>query len=419
MQQIPQTTDFDLIVIGGGPAGMMAAITAARRGNKVLLLEKLSAPGAKLRATGGGRCNLANTLSKADFINRFGREGRFMTPALQALDHEGLIGFFAGIGVNCHAPDGYRVFPLSHNSHTVVAALENELKALGVTILCAQRAVKIEHEGGAVTGISTQEQTWSCRNLVVSTGGAGYPALGAEGDGYRMAAALGHKVTELFPAMLPLRTRETWVKNCRSDTIGKAEVRINLPEGKKLRATGDLIFTTDGIRGPVVLDFAREITPLLARHGEVPLLINLTQGKNEEIIREHLKKKMAENPRGSFAELLTGLVPRPLAIELCRLAGLDPELAPGSQPAKQRDELIKLLVWTPLTVVGHDGFSMAMITRGGIDLKEISPETLESKLVKGLYFCGEIVNLDGPCGGFNLQWSFSSGFLAGHLGCRP
>ena len=405
----------DLIVIGGGPAGLMAAITAGRRGHRVCLLEKLPQVGAKLKATGGGRCNLTNTLEPEEFMARFGREGRFMTPALRAFNHHALREFFTGIGVATHAPDGRRVFPIDHRSTTVVAALEAELKKLGTRILTSCRVEALSLEGSQVTGVKTVDQVIAGRQIVLATGGLGYPALGADGDGYAIARAAGHTVTDLFPAMLPLRTRETWVRNCRADTIGKAELRIDLPKIRKRRAIGDLIFTADGIRGPVVLDVAREITPLLAACGEVPLLLNFVGGLNEEEVRARVQGEAVRRPEASTREVVGTLVPDSLALELCRLVDVDPSQAICRLSGERRARLLKILASTPLTVIGHEGFSAAMITRGGVSLKEVHPETLESRLLKGLYFCGEILDLDGPCGGFNLQWSFSSGFLAGHL----
>ena len=179
---------------------------------------------------------------------------------------------------------------------------------------------------------------------------------------------------------------------------------------------GDLIFTKGGIRGPVVLDFSREITPLLNKFDEVPVLANLTKGLNEEQIREHFKKELANDPHRNTLQLMRTLLPESVSVELCKLAEADPTLGWNKLSGLNRDKLIKLLAWTPLTINGHDGFKMAMITRGGISLKEIDPYTMQSKKLNGLYFCGEIMNLDGPCGGYNLQWSFSSGYLAGKLG---
>lgn len=407
---------YDLIVVGSGAAGMMAAITAARAGKSVLLLEKLSKIGAKLKATGGGRCNLTNTLSNEDFMARFGRDGRFMTPALEALDHKALMAFFKEIGVESHAPDGYRVFPVTHSSTTIINAMEKEMQRLGVKVLCAQKAETLEHDGIKVTGVQTRTDTFHADAVVIATGGMGYPMLGAEGDGYPMAESVGHKVTDLYPAMMPLKTKESWVKNCRADTIAKVSMYVDMKKYKKLSAKGDLIFTKDGIRGPVVLDFSREITPLLSKFDEVPILANFTKGMNEEQIRDHFKQELAKDPHRNTLQLLQTLLPESVSLELCKLAEADPALALGKQSGAARDRLIKLLAWTPLTINGHDGFKMAMITRGGIHLKEIDPYTMQSRKIKGLYFCGEVMNLDGPCGGYNLQWSFASGYLAGKLG---
>jgi len=404
-----------IIIIGAGAAGMMAAITAAEHSHKVILLEKLSKIGAKLKATGGGRCNLTNTLSNSDFMARFGREGRFMTPALEALNHKALQAFFVNIGVETHAPDGFRIFPIGHNSGTIIKALEMKMKEVGVQILCSQKVIRIEHNEKSITAVVTENERFETKNVIVATGGMGYPILGAEGDGYPLAQSVGHKVTELYPAMMPLKTKETWGANCRADTIAKVEMRVDMKKYKKLHAKGDLIFTKNGIRGPVVLDFSREITPLLAKFDEVPILINMTKGMNEEQIRNHFKALLTKNPQLTTLKLLKTLLPESVSLELCKLSKTDPTLTLKKLSGISRDKLIKFLVWTPLTVNGHDGFKMAMITRGGVSLKEIDPKSMKSKKIDGLYFCGEIMNLDGPCGGYNLQWSFASGYLAGKL----
>ncbi len=404
---------YDLIVAGSGAAGMMAAITAARRGASVLLLEKLPKIASKLKATGGGRCNLTNTLDNETFMQHFGRDGRFMMPALEAFDHKALIGFFEQIGVKSHAPDGFRVFPLTHSSSTIIDAMAQEMERLGVRVKCSQKVVSLEHNGSAVTGVKTEDAHYLAKRVVIATGGKGYPMLGAEGDGYALAEATGHRVTPLYPAMMPLKTKEKWVANCRADTIAKVELRVDMKKYKKYRAKGDLIFTREGIRGPVVLDFSREITPLLAKYDEVPLLANFTKGMNEEQIRTHFKQYVGQHPSATTLELLTTLLPRSLSLELCKLAGCNPEITLAKQAGSNRDRLIGLLAWTPLTVNGHDGFKMAMITRGGVHLKEIDPYTMQSRKIEGLYFCGEVMNLDGPCGGYNLQWSFASGYVAG------
>lgn len=412
-------TKYNLIVIGSGAAGMMAAITAAKRGKKVLLLEKLSRPGAKLKATGGGRCNLTNTLSNEEFMADFGRNGRFMRPALTYFNYQDLTAFFENLGVKTHAPDGRRIFPQTHNAKTILNALEKELEKSGVTLLCSQKVAQLDSKENQISSIDTDKEKFYTDNIIIATGGMGYPSLGAEGDGYKLAASLGHKITSLHPAMMPLYTKEDWVANCRADTIAKATIRVNLPKAKKLRASGDLIFTKTGISGPVVLDFSREITPLLEKYGEVPLLINMTKGMHEDALLAYIKKSAVHNSEASLIKHLQNLLPKALIQELCKLCGIDHETRFFKLPGAKRDAFLKILAWTPLTVTGHDGFKMAMITRGGISLKEINPDTMQSKKIKGLFFCGEVVDLDGPCGGYNLQWSFASGYLAGHLGETP
>ena len=404
---------YDLIVIGAGASGMMAAITASRGGKSVLLLEKLPKVGAKLKATGGGRCNLTNTLPNDEFMSSFGKDGRFMTPAMEHMDYKKLQAFFAEIGVETHAPDGFRIFPVGHNSATILCALTNEMDRLGVEVSCSRRVKSLNHDEGNMSGVSTDTDDFYARAVILATGGKGYPKLGAQGDGYDLVESIGHSTTEVYPAMMPLKVKEAWVANCRADTMAKAHIKVDIKKYKKLQAKGDLIFTKSGIRGPVVLDFSREITPVLAKLNEVPILINITKGMNEEDIRQHFKKELAKDPHRTTLQLLETVLPTPISKELCILSDVNPELGVSKLSGISRDKLIRLLAWTPLTITGHDGFDMAMITRGGIKLGEIDSHTLQSKKIKGLYFCGEVMNLDGPCGGYNLQWAFASGYLAG------
>jgi len=400
---------MDALIIGGGAAGIMAAISAKKLGKRILLIEKLSAIGAKLKATGGGRCNLTNRLDSATFMEHFGRNGRFMQEALRAFSYQDLTQFFQSIGVETHSPDGFRIFPTTHSSVTIIEALKKQLQNIGVEVMLNQTVLSISKAQHFT--IHTTDTTLEAQNIIIATGGLGYPTLGASGDGYQWASALGHAIAPLYPAMLPLHTQEDWVANCKADTIPKVTLKIALPKETKLKAKGDLIFTNKGIRGPVVLDFAREITPLLDKYGIVPIEINLTKGMNEEKIREHLKQA----PKQSIFQSVTKLLPQSLGLELLKLADIDPTIDCKSLEGAKRDRLIKILAWTPLTVIGSDGFNKAMITRGGVSLKEIDPKTMQSKKTKGLYFAGEVIDIDGPCGGYNLQWSFSSGFLAGKL----
>ena len=405
---------FDVIVIGGGPAGIMASISAAKENKSVLLLEKLSKIAAKLKATGGGKCNLTNTLSTEDFMAKFGKNGRFMSHALEAFNANDLRDFFASIGVETIARDGFRVFPIDHSSSIILKALDDELEKLKVKVDCSVEIQSIQKEDDIFI-INSQSNIYKTKNIILATGGLGYPTLGATGDGYIYAKNFGHEVTSLHPAMMPLFTKEKNFASCKADTIAKAILKVDLPKYKKLKLTGDLIFTNNGIRGPVVLDFARELTPIIAKHNEVPLLISFLKGMNEEQIFTHIKKEIEKNPTATVLENLTTLLALSVATEICNICEIDTSEKFKNIDGIKREKLIKTLAWTPLTVTGHEGFKNAMITRGGVELKEIDSKTMQSKLISGLYFCGEVVNIDGPCGGYNLQWSFSSGYLAGKI----
>jgi len=405
---------YDLIVIGAGAAGMIASITAAKDKKRVLLLEKLAQVGAKLKATGGGRCNLSNTLSADEFMSKFGRDGRFMQDALKAFTREDMQDFFNSIGVETHAPDGFRIFPTSHSSSTILNALLKTMKDLNIKVLTSQRVKQILKETDNFE-IKTSNASFSSKNIIVATGGLGYPTLGAEGDGFELTKPFNHSTTELFPAMMPLHTKEDWISRCRADTISKVTMKVDMKKHKKLSAFGDLIFTKKGIRGPVVLDFAREITPLIEKYEEVPTLINLTKGKNEDELLKDLKNTQASNQDANILDLVKNILPEALSNEILKICNISNELKLKDIDGIKKEKLLKTLSWTPLTINGHEGFKMAMITRGGIKLNECDPKTMQSKLVDGLYFCGEVMNIDGPCGGYNLQWSFSSGYLAGKL----
>ncbi|MEA3354266.1 MAG: NAD(P)/FAD-dependent oxidoreductase [Campylobacterota bacterium] len=406
---------YDLIIAGAGACGMIAAIKAASQNKKVLLIEKLPHLGAKLKATGGGRCNLSNTLRPDEFMNSFGREGRFMSKALESFDYKELIKFFSSIGVDTHIPDGFRIFPVTHNSSTILSALEKRLDELDVDIVLNTQVKKIITSDGHIQSIETNKENYLTDHFIIATGGMGYAQLGSEGDGYNLANELGIKVSKIHPAMIPLQVKESWVANCKADTIAKAIIKIDIKKHSKLKQTGDLIFTSNGIRGPVVLDFSREITPLLEKYGEVPLLINMVKGLNSDQIHHHLKNIVSSNKYHTLLAQLATLLPNSVALEFCKICEADPDSSYNKLEGIKKERLLTLLSNTPLTVTGCDGFKKAMITRGGINLKEINPNTMESKKIKGLYFCGEVVNLDGPCGGYNLQWAFSSGYLAGAL----
>lgn len=405
---------YDLIVIGSGAAGIIAAIRAKQNNKNVLLLEQQSKIAPKLKATGGGRCNLTNTLSNDEFISHFGKNGRFMTKALDEFDYKKLTSFMNSIGISTHAPDGFRIFPTSHSSQTIIDGLNSYMQKIGVDIKCNEKVVQILSQNNKIQALKTVNNTYTTKNILIATGGKGYENLGASGDGFDFARTLGHKVTSLYPAMMPLFTKQTWQGNCTANTIPKAQIQVDIKKHKKLKATGDLIFTKKGLRGPVVLDFAREITPLFDKYDNIDIKINMVKGKNEDDILRFLKEQSLKNPTSTVLEHLEKILPKSVILELSKLVSIDCNVTYKNLKGTKKADFIKILCNTPFTITGHDGFRLAMITRGGISLKEVDQNTMQSKLISGLYFAGEVLDIDGPCGGYNLQWAFSSGYLAGN-----
>lgn len=390
---------------------MMAAVAAARRGLRVCICERSSSPGRKLLASGGERCNLSNTLSSEDFMERFHPQGRFMGPALKRLGGDNLRQFFSDIGVQTVVHDGFRVWPETRKSSSVLAALLKLLEELGVDIEreCHVRSTefvegefRVQHAGG----------TFRSRHLILATGGLALPGSGASGEGYGFAESFGHTCSPRFPAGVPLVSVEDWTARCTAHTIGKAELQVDMRKHARVAAKGDLIFTKQGIRGPVVLDLSHSLSPLLEKYGQVPLVMNLCRGRNQEQWQQIFKawRKQANAP---LLDQLQEHLPRELCEVMCDLAQLPADLSVHGLGGQDRDNLIRVMVKTPLTISGTTGYDAAFVTRGGVRLKQVRPDTLESKQQPGLYLCGELLDLDGPCGGFNLQWAFASGHLAG------
>lgn len=402
---------YDVVVIGGGASGMVAAITAARLGRRVLVAEKSSSPGRKLLASGGQRCNLSNTLETDAFMERWGRDGRFVGPALAELGGRKLREFFHGIGVQTVVHDGFRVWPETRKSSTVLKGLVDELERLDVDLALECQVASTSHDGEHFVIEVQDAGAFRSNHLILATGGLALPKSGASGGGYAFAESFGHKIVTPTPAGVPLLTKETWTARLTAHTIGKARLQVALKKYAKLVAQGDLIFMKNGIRGPVVLDLSREIPPLLEKLDEIPIELKLFRGKDQEDWRR-IFKAWSKEPDQPLTQRLGEHMPVDVAEVMCELADAPVELSLHALEGGPRDELIRILVKTPLTITGTTGFDGAFVTRGGVRLKDVRPDTLESKLQPGLFLCGEVLNLDGPCGGFNLQWAFASGCLA-------
>jgi predicted Rossmann fold flavoprotein len=392
---------FDLIVIGAGPAGLMGALTAADGGRNVLILERMPKVGMKLLATGGGRCNLCNTLPMDVFMQTFGRQGRFMQPALRALDSTALRAFYQRHGVATQEEDG-KVFPTKGGAEAILRTLLNECRRLGVEIRTNCEATAILEDG-----VKTADGTIPAKAVLLATGGKGYSALGGSASGYGLAHRAGHTIIDPIPADVPLLIEERWAKELTGIAIAGVNLRIGLKGFPKAGTTGDLLFTHQGLSGPVVINSSGAIAEKLTTAKTVPLIIDLVPA---------LGNWQKDGGNKSVANALRPWFPSALAKALCNRCHLDPNAPVSKLTPKQVALLTEQIHTCQFTATGTEGFNKAMVTRGGVDLKGVNPDTLESKLRPGLYFAGEALNLDGPCGGFNLQWAFSSGHLAGiHL----
>ena len=407
-----ENNSYDLIVVGSGPSGLIAAITAARGGKSVLVLEKMPKPALKLKASGGGRCNLSNTLTIDQFLDPFGKSSRFMRNALENFTKDHLVKFLDSIGVKVKIADGFRIFPSTHNSQTVTDAFIKELDRLNITLITSCEVLKLYTNKDKLSHISTTKGDFKALNYLVATGGCGYETLGGSVNSFDFIKEIGHTITPLYPAMIPIKLKESWVSNCKADTIPKATIKIDIKKYSRLNATGDLIFTNSGIRGPVVLDFSRYITPLFNKYDEIPLLVNLTQNRNEDQLHTILKDDFIKDPKKTIVQNLLTILPLSLSKELLKLVDIKEDEKFNKLNGQKKQNLLKTVAWTPLNAIGTDGFSKAMVTNGGVSLKQIDQNSMGSKIFTNLYFAGEVLDIDGPCGGYNLQWAFSSGVLA-------
>jgi predicted Rossmann fold flavoprotein len=402
-----------VIVVGAGPAGLMAALKAAENKNQVIVLEQNKRPGLKLLASGGGRCNLTNVLNVLDFCEKFGRQGRFMLKALNLLSPEDLRLFFARNGVETEITDGFHVFPKSGSARDVLNALLDICRRSGVEIKCDCKAEKLIIDEGLLKGIQTSSGSFMAENVIIAGGGKGYPKLGGGSSAYLLAEQAGHKINTPLPALTGLRTVEKWLGRCTGISFENVTSCIDLPKYRKKIYNGELLFTHNGVSGPAIIDLAGEVSSLLLKHREIPLKINLFPELGIEDWQERIRNLQTDSGKKQIARALSQYLPKAVAVEFCEIAGIKTDTKTAELKASARDELCVLLTALPLRVKSTESWDKAMLTFGGVALKKVNPDTLESRLLKGLFFAGEVLDLQGPCGGYNLQWAFASGALAG------
>ena len=401
----------DLVVVGGGPAGMMCALQAARRGLSVTLLDRNQMLGRKLRITGKGRCNVTNACDTREFMANIPGDGRFLYSAMSRFGTREVMAFFEGLGVPLKVERGNRVFPVSDNANDIADALARECERRGVRVIrCSARS--IETKDGAVCAVRTDGERISCRAAAICTGGLSYPKTGSDGWGYRMAEKLGHTVTPRRPSLVPLESDDLWC--ARMQGFSLRNVTLSAYEDGRLifRELGEMLFTHFGVSGPLVLSASAKMRHMGS--AEYRLLIDLKPALDEKKLEARILRDLEENPKRSFHNLLGGLAGRSMVPVLEELTGIPGEQRCTDFTREQRQKLIRILKAFPVHVSGTRPIDEAIVTSGGVSTREVDPRSMESKLVKGLYFAGEVLDLDAYTGGFNLQIAWCTGFVAGN-----
>ena len=399
---------YDLIVIGGGPAGLFAAITAARGGAKVLVLERNDRLGKKLLITGKGRCNVTNDCDEQEVLKNIPRNGRFLYSAMAALPPRAVMDFFENCGCPLKTERGNRVFPQSDKAVSILECLQRELRRLGVTVKTA-RVKGILTDSGAVSGVRTEQETFAAPNVLLATGGLSYPTTGSTGDGFSMAAALGHTVTPTEGSLVPLETAGEDHAAMQGLSLRNVAVKLLNAKGKVLyKDFGELLFTHFGISGPTVLSASAHLK------GEgCKLVIDLKPALEENKLDERILRDLTMYQNRSMENALTDLLPRSMIPVVLRRLEIDPAMQANSLKKQQRRALVELLKGFEMEITGKRPVAEAIITSGGIKVSEIDPKTMESKLVPGLYFAGEIIDCDAYTGGFNLQIAWATAYAVG------
>ena len=402
-----------ILVVGGGAAGMMAAVTAARRGKNVLLLEKNEKLGKKLFITGKGRCNLTNSAEVEELFNAVVSNPKFLYSSFYSFTNDQVIGFFEELGVKTKVERGGRVFPESDHSSDVIRALEQEMKRLGVRISLGTEVKEILTEDGRAKGVRLSSgRTIAADAVIVATGGISYPSTGSTGDGYRFARECGHKVTDLSPALVPMEVKEWYAKELMGLSLCNIGIRITDGKKKLYEEFGEMLFTHYGVTGPVILSASSIVGKKLKEH-PLTLHIDLKPALTEEQLDKRVLREFEANHNRQFKNAVDSLFPaklKPVAIEL---SGIPEEKKVNEVTKEERLHFVRLIKDFSMTLTGLRGYHEAIITKGGVSVKEIDPGTMESKLVKGLYFAGEVLDLDAVTGGYNLQIAWSTGYLAG------
>ena len=408
----------NVIVVGGGAAGMMAAVFAARNGQNVQLLEKNEKLGKKLFITGKGRCNITNAADIEDLFTAVTSNPKFLYSGFYSFTNQQVIDFFEELGVKTKIERGERVFPVSDHSSDVIAAFSRELKSLGVAVSLHTEVGELLCEQDKVCGVLlTNGKKMKADAVIVATGGISYPSTGSTGDGYRFARETGHRVTELLPSLVPMEVRQWYAKELQGLSLRNIEIRITDGKKKLYEEFGEMLFTHYGVTGPVILS-ASSVVGKTLRKKELTLHIDLKPALSEEQLDKRILREFDANHNKQYKNSIDSLFPAKLKPVMIELSEIEPEKKVNEITKEERQRLVHLIKDFTMTLTGLRGYNEAIITKGGVSVKEIDPGTMESKKMKGLYFAGEVLDLDAMTGGYNLQIAWSTGYLAGiNAGC--
>lgn len=397
------------VIIGAGPAGMMAAIAAARKGKEVIILEKNEKVGRKLAITGKGRCNVTNACETEELFDNIQKNKRFLYSAIYSFTNHDVMDFFESCGVPLKVERGNRVFPVSDKAWDIVDALWKEMLNNGVKIV-RDEAVEIVVSDGQVEAVKGRKKTYACDGVVIATGGASYSQTGSTGDGYNFARELNHTVTEITPSLIPIITYEN-TKPLQGLSLKNVGLTVKNPKGKTVYEDfGEMLFTHFGLSGPIILSASSHME---ANPCDFKIYIDLKPALSKEKLDERILRDFSENINRDFGNSLGALLPMKLIPYIISLSKIDPKTKVNTITKQQRQRFCELLKNLEFTVQSYRPINEAIITSGGVDVKEINPSTMESKLIKGLFFAGEVMDVDAYTGGFNLQIAFSTGNLAG------
>lgn len=408
----------NVIVVGGGAAGMMAAVFAARSGQNVQLLEKNEKLGKKLFITGKGRCNITNAADIEDLFTAVISNPKFLYSGFYSFTNQQVIDFFEELGVKTKIERGERVFPVSDHSSDVIAAFSRELKSLGVSVSLHTEVKELLCEQDKVCGVLlTNGKKMKADAVIVATGGISYPSTGSTGDGYRFAKETGHRVTELLPSLVPMEVRQWYAKELQGLSLRNIEICITDGKKKLYEEFGEMLFTHYGVTGPVILS-ASSVVGKTLRKKELTLHIDLKPALSEEQLDKRILREFDANHNKQYKNSIDSLFPAKLKPVMIELSEIEPEKKVNEITKEERQRLVHLIKDFTMTLTGLRGYNEAIITKGGVSVKEIDPGTMESKIIKGLYFAGEVLDLDAVTGGYNLQIAWSTGYLAGiNAGC--